>query len=54
LRVCREFGCLPKDIEELTDGEFLELATFLKMCDDAEREAYRKAEQESKSKMRRR
>ena len=54
LRVCREFGCLPNVLEERTSMEFTELIVYVKICDDAEREAHEKARRESEAKRPRR
>ena len=50
MRVCREFGRLPSDIEALTAAEFFELICYLKICDDREREAHEKAKRDADAK----
>jgi hypothetical protein len=36
LHICKEFGRLPREIEELTAAEFLELYAFLKIINDSD------------------
>lgn len=56
IRVCKEFGCLPRDVEDLSAMEFVELVAYLKMQDDAEKKAIEKSKAESRAspRMRRR
>jgi hypothetical protein len=51
--VCFELGRLPHEIEKLDAGEFLELVTFVRMRDEAEKKSMEESKAKSKGGRRR-